>query len=147
MNVRSCAIIRQKDRVLFLQYDYPNGRVHCLPGGGLQEGESVAQSVVRELHEELGVDIEVGPLAYLGDVLRSEHYPQTVHIVFQARIVSGKPILNPKFTTARDVVWLPISDLPDKTLYPAINEALVEDLSAGKVNARYLGDCLQRKWL
>ena len=147
MKVRVSAIIEEDKRVLFMQYNYPRGQVFCLPGGGVHVDETTAQALVREFQEELKVDVRVGPLAYVGDMLASPHYPQTLHIVFRAEIRSGKPELNPKFTTAHDVVWLPIDDLNEKILYPSINEMLIEDFQAGSIQAKYLGDCLRRSWL
>ena len=147
INVRASAIVLEQDRVLFLRYSYPRGTVFCFPGGGLHVGETLAAALRRELREELSIDVEVDQLAYLGDMLATPHYPQTVHVVFRARIVGGRPVLNPQFTTAREAVWLPIDGLAGKNLYPAINAALIADLSVGEIQSRYLGDCLQRSWM
>lgn len=37
----------------------------CLPGGGLEFGESLQEGVARELYEELGVQAKVGNLLYV----------------------------------------------------------------------------------
>ncbi|MEU0787473.1 NUDIX domain-containing protein [Streptomyces sp. NPDC006173] len=50
-------------RVLLLRYD-ENGGFWATPGGSLEEGETYAIAVFRELREELGIDekaVELGP--------------------------------------------------------------------------------------
>jgi ADP-ribose pyrophosphatase YjhB (NUDIX family) len=49
------------DRVLLLGYDDGRGRYWALPGGGLEPGETHAQAAVREVAEEVGMVIELGP--------------------------------------------------------------------------------------
>ncbi len=41
--------------------------VWTLPGGRTDEGEGIAEAVVREFKEETGLDIEVGGLAYVAE--------------------------------------------------------------------------------
>lgn len=38
-----------------------------LPGGKIEPGESPDQTAVREAHEELGVDLDLGQLAFVGE--------------------------------------------------------------------------------
>lgn len=40
------------------------------PGGGVEFGESLEEAVVREVKEETGLDVEVGPLRYVLDFIR-----------------------------------------------------------------------------
>src|SRR6476469_5965312 len=41
--------------------------VWTLPGGRTDEGEGIAEAVVREFREETGLDVEVGELAYVAE--------------------------------------------------------------------------------
>ncbi len=50
------------DHILLVRFEFPGATVWALPGGGLDEGESVADGLRRELHEELGLTgFELGP--------------------------------------------------------------------------------------
>lgn len=65
LNIRRAAralILDPDDHVLLVRFEFPTASVWALPGGGLDEGETVEVGLRRELHEELGlVDVELGP--------------------------------------------------------------------------------------
>jgi len=145
MRVRGSAIIQQDDKILTLVYNYPEGRVHAIPGGNLDDGEILDQCIVREYQEELGLEIAIDRLLYVGDMPGSEHIKPAIHVIFQAHIVSGVPQLNPVETSAAEYLWLPLDQLEDILLYPAINQAILDDLNRDP-NPRYLGNCMTRKW-
>ena len=61
---------------------------YVLPGGGQEEGESLEETVIRELKEEFDVDIEI--LGYLG----SNEYKDTVGYYFHCKITNGTPTIS-----------------------------------------------------
>ncbi len=40
---------------------------HDFPGGGIDKGESIRDGLLREVNEETGVSVDVGPLLYVGE--------------------------------------------------------------------------------
>ncbi len=56
--VGAICLLERDDRILLLRQPHRIG--WSLPGGLLDRGESAADAVVRELGEELGIDVEVG---------------------------------------------------------------------------------------
>ena len=60
---------------------------YVIPGGGLEESETLEENVIRELKEEFNVDIEV--VKFLG----TEEYDDTIANYFLCKIVNGTPKL------------------------------------------------------
>lgn len=60
---------------------------YVIPGGGLEDGETFEENVIRELKEEFNVDIEV--VKFLG----TEEYDDTIANYFLCKIVNGTPKL------------------------------------------------------
>lgn len=60
---------------------------YVIPGGGLEDGETLEENVIRELKEEFNVDIEVV------NFLSTEEYDDTIANYFLCKIVNGTPKL------------------------------------------------------
>lgn len=60
---------------------------YVIPGGGLEEGETLEENVIRELKEEFNVDIEIVKF------LSTEEYDDTIANYFLCKIVNGTPKL------------------------------------------------------
>lgn len=60
---------------------------YVIPGGGLEDGETLEENVIRELKEEFNVDIEV--IKFMG----TEEYDDTIANYFLCKIVNGTPKL------------------------------------------------------
>lgn len=97
------AIIVQ-DRRLLLVNAYPGRRsdLWCAPGGGVEPGRSLPENLIREVHEECGLSVEVGPLALVNEF----HDPKTgfhqVDLFFRCRIAGGR--LDPGWADPAGVV-------------------------------------------
>jgi ADP-ribose pyrophosphatase YjhB (NUDIX family) len=115
--------------------------LYAIPGGNLEFGEKLEVALKRELEEEIGLEIEVQDLLFLAEV----HQPNkdTLHCVFNAKIVSGKPVLNPKETTALQICWLPIENMGEYNLYPNIKTQIKEYFVEGKDHQVFLGEISQ----
>jgi ADP-ribose pyrophosphatase YjhB (NUDIX family) len=138
MNVRPAICIVENEKILTMRYRYGNTDVYNLPGGNLEFGEKMTECLVRELQEELQVKVETGEMLCLADVFIEEKRTQTLHTIFRGKITSSTPTLNPAETTALDVHWLPIEELPTVHLYPAIGKELLKAIKNELPN-RFLG--------
>ena len=90
--ISSRAIIIDNDEMLtmFRRKKKDDGTVkeyYVIPGGGLEQGETLEENVIRELNEEFNVDIKV--LGYLG----CDETEKTIEHFFHCEIENGVPHL------------------------------------------------------
>ena len=84
------ALILRDDRLLLVNA-YPGGvsDLWCAPGGGVEAGASLPDNLRREVHEETGLSVAVGPLALVLEF----HDPATgfhqVDLFFRCEITGG----------------------------------------------------------
>lgn len=108
----SAAIVRDGKVLIVRRARDPGKGFHTLPGGAVEAGESLQQAVVREVREEVALDIE--PVALAGHreiIMRDKVGKLERHFVvlcFAARLRSGEPVLSKEISEAR---WLAPAEL------------------------------------
>jgi len=76
-------------RVLVVQRGTPPGEgLWSVPGGKLEPSETLAQAVAREVREETGLVVEVGPLACVVERMGDDFH--FVILDYLARVIGGK---------------------------------------------------------
>jgi len=105
------AIIQDEKVLLTKREDF---EVWCLPGGSVEEGESLAEAGIREAKEETGMDVEltglVGVYSRLGGGLSDVHA-----VLFRAKPISGELRLQPGETI--EAAWFTLDEVPDEVLF------------------------------
>lgn len=81
------AIFDDQERILCVRHNYGDGR-WSLPGGGLEDGETVVDALKREVREETGFEVEVDRL--VSSYSRPEAGRQSVLI--RCTVVGGQAI-------------------------------------------------------
>lgn len=74
---RACAILRHEGRILLNRYGGDD--FWALPGGSIEAGEFSADGLVREIEEEIGIRVGLGPLVWVIENLfeyRGTHYTE-----------------------------------------------------------------------
>ena len=97
------AIVFDDDgRVLVVQRARPPAQgLWSVPGGKVEAGESIAAAVAREVREETGLDVEVGPLVEVVERIGGDyHYVILDHV---ARVVGGMLVASADAAAARFV--------------------------------------------
>jgi ADP-ribose pyrophosphatase YjhB (NUDIX family) len=133
--IRGAEILLMKHRRLGLSY-------WVLPGGAIKEGETVSDCARRELLEETGLEVRLGKLVYLADVISPDRRKHTLNLFFLGEIIGGEFGVTPQKTLGEHLDephWMPLADLP--RIYPPIAERLQEDVNRGfSEGAVYLGN-------
>jgi ADP-ribose pyrophosphatase YjhB (NUDIX family) len=112
VRIRVTGVVIEDGRILLLDQDAGAGRSWSLPGGKLEDGETLAGALVREMKEETGLDVEPGRLLYVCD-----HLPAgVVHMTFEARRTGGTVgdiVAGADTTPIRGVEFVPLAKLPE----------------------------------
>jgi ADP-ribose pyrophosphatase YjhB (NUDIX family) len=114
VRVRVTGVVIEDDRILLLNQDTDAGRSWNLPGGKLEDGETLAAALVREMREETGLDVEPGRLLYVCDHLPGSG-THVVHMTFEARRTGGTVgdiAAGADTTPIRGVEFVKLSELP-----------------------------------
>ena len=89
--ISSRAIIIDNDNLLTMfRRKIKDGNIteyYAIPGGGIEENETLEETAIREIKEEFGIDIEV--LGYLG----KKELPKAIEYYFHCKILKGIPKL------------------------------------------------------
>ncbi|HYI61792.1 MAG TPA: NUDIX domain-containing protein [Acidimicrobiales bacterium] len=104
-----CFVERDDGALLLVQHSYR--RRWGVPGGLLERGEATAEAAVREVREEVGVDVVlVGEPAVV-----VEPDPQRVDVIYRARLAPGvaPDDAHPSSPEIETVRWFPAGALPE----------------------------------
>lgn len=146
MQVRPSVVILDGDKILLMKYNYSGNEVYALPGGNPDSAETLKETLLRELEEELRLRIAISELVLVGEVIFRENGKSTLHCIFLGNIQSGKPELNPEHTSALSFEWVPLSKLSALNMYPNVGihiQALTDHQS--KTKSQYIGQ-IQQNW-
>ncbi len=109
------AIVFDADgRVLLIERGKPPGAgLWSVPGGRLEGAETLAQAVAREVREETGLVVEVGPLACVIERMGDDYH--FVILDYLARVIGGQlapasDARDARFVTTDQLAALPLTD-------------------------------------
>lgn len=97
------AILLHEGRLLLVNaYGGRWSDLWCAPGGGVDAGSSLPDNLIREVHEETGLAIAVGPLALVNEFHDPRSGFHQVELFFRATITGGQ--IDPGWTDPAGVV-------------------------------------------
>ncbi len=128
--IRVSAIIRWQERMLLCRQEKPGKEYWLLPGGGVEEGETLTEALRRELREELGIEAYTqfeGPVAIVDSIAprTSADRKHVVHIIF-ATDLSHRSLTDVETHDAaiKGARLFSVDELEDVVLHPPIKRFL-----------------------
>jgi 8-oxo-dGTP diphosphatase len=139
----ACFVLLRKDgKVAFVlrsQTAWMNGH-YGLPSGKVENDESYTAGAVREVKEEIGVDLAQSDLAHVLTMHRGPHHQDEpdgttwVDVYFEATSWQGEPF-NAEPNKHSELAWLDPDNLPKNVVPPVA--AAIHAIQAGKTYAEY----------
>ena len=125
MQKRARAIIVENGKLLTFKRNKDHKIYWVLPGGGVEEGETIEQTLKRECMEELGVDVEVQEKLFEYVYAHEKFGPQ--HEDFYHCVITGGELgtgngpeyqPNSGYEGTREIQWLEIKEIENFDLKP-----------------------------
>ncbi len=132
--LRVGAIIFHEGKLLTTKMRSGDKVFHVLPGGGVEDNETIYEAIKRETQEELGIKITKFKLAYIKE-LKIKDKGRGVEFYFYVEEFEGNPVkgFDPenKETIFEDVCFIDLEKLGEETFHP---EQLISLLVSDKAN-------------
>ena len=114
-----------------------NDTAHAFPGGHVAFGETHEQTLIREFREELGADITVGELMWVGELFFpwGEKPCHQICLYYAVDIVDDRTPKNGVFMGAEHLEhrkfdmefhWIPVEKLLEIEVYPTRTSELIQ---------------------
>ncbi|EJW19272.1 NUDIX domain-containing protein [Paenibacillus alvei] len=123
------AVIRnhQGEILLVKRNRNPEKGTWSIPGGKLDMYESLEACVIREVKEEVNLDITVTQLLCTAETIRPENEEHWVSLIFDTTVQGGEARNNEADGAIGDMRWFSLNELPDQLACftkPAIDRLL-----------------------
>lgn len=152
IRVSARAILLQEESILLVEFG--GGQYYNFIGGGIEEGETARQAVVREVLEESGLTVEAGELVFSLEYEPSScnyRYGPHHHISFFFRCYLDESVapqvpshtdINPDNPAITSVAkWIPLSALGEITFIPKVHGPLMRYIETGVFTPSLWTEC------
>lgn len=93
---------------------YADGKL-CPPGGHVEEGETPLEATVRELKEEVGIEVDPNDLDFVCVAARNESPTAYVAYEFVLKDKDYEPT-NTELEKCSELVWVDVTNLPEDVI-------------------------------
>lgn len=137
--VRVAAFIEFDGRVVLVRHRTHDSVYHLLPGGGVDYRETLEQALVREVAEETGLQVSIGPLIFVNDTIDPHGTRHVVNLTFSATVIGGHITDCPDDPRIEAVDLVRPQSLSDLDLRPPMAAALADHAAGSAIHPVYLG--------
>ena len=111
------AVIILRDNAILLMYRRKLGQeYYIVPGGTVDEGETVEEAAIREAKEETGYDVVIEKQLFTEDAADGTHYYFLVHPVSGEALLGGQEKIISSEANFFSLSWVPFESLPEATI-------------------------------
>ena len=115
---RAQCIVHRGNKLLMVRHRLQGVAWWCLPGGGVEPGETPAQAALRELREECCVEgkivREINYLRFIIDDMEDDAYTYLVDIGDQEPRMGGDPEFPQEVQVIVDIAWLALDEICER---------------------------------
>jgi mutator protein MutT len=113
-------ILIEEGRILLVRRGREPGKgLWAVPGGKVEWGEPMRQAAAREVVEETGLEVEVGEVMWVGEVIEDAYH--IVLVDFAGRVVGGQMVAS---DDADEVRWVDLDVVDDLPLTPTMRDLI-----------------------
>ncbi len=122
------AILAKKDKILLVRDPQDTDGTWEIPGGRMDEGETIENTLKREIHEELGAEVKLGKFVYSQQFRRrADGLDGTLHcmLVYEAELMHPENpfTLDPK--EVAETKWITKDELDNQKIFDNCRRALL----------------------
>lgn len=137
---RAGMILLQDHKIALIERIRGDIHYYHVPGGRVEEGETIEEAVIREAEEELGLQVEVNQLIAI------IHFRKAPQYYFRIQPKSGTfgqgrgpemMGLYPPERGSYQAIWMPLHDLQNHEIRPASLIPLLDELDHGRLPTNY----------
>lgn len=124
VRVRACAVIVQNSSILLARINSPTREepIWMPPGGGVELGESLEETLLREVEEETGLQIKKKQLLWIHEFIEEPYH--AIEFYFRCEITGGElkmgmdPELESNQQMLLDLSFIPFDETVDIDIEP-----------------------------
>jgi mutator protein MutT len=112
VGVGAVILNKQNEILLVLRNRNPEKDTWSIPGGKVDPYEPLETCVIREIREEVNLDVEIKALLCTAEIILPESTEHWLSVIYEVAVRSGEPINMEADGAIGDVRWFPLHELP-----------------------------------
>lgn len=147
--VRVAALIFLDGQIVVVRHRRDDSSYYLLPGGGVSWGETLEQALIREVAEETGLQIQMGPLLLVSDTIDPNGARHVVNLIFEVVVTERPAKMTSSDSRVEKVELVAISELGRLDFRPPVVKQLLNASSTSRrtqqiyIGSTWMPDCNQ----
>jgi 8-oxo-dGTP diphosphatase len=129
IGIRPATVTIKDGKVLLVKSKYEENEFYLFPGGGMEFGETIEETAIRETLEETGLKVKIKRLLHLNEyICKDDWNKRSVTAFFLAEpIEENSDSLTNDGGKIKKIVWASLNELNDLDVRPKILSDLISE--------------------